>query len=1329
MSIQSKKKPNLRLSILAIWSILLVAVFGFQLSGVVHANGGTVLYVQPSGLDSGGCDSWGNACTLQYALGLAVSGDEIWVSTGTYHPTSGTDRSISFVLISGVGIYGGFNGTESARENRDPSANVTILSGDIGTIGNSADNSYHVVTGSGTDGSAVLDGFTITKGNADFHSGTSAYGGGILIVGGSPTLSNLIITQNTALVNGGGIYNDDGSPSLTDVTISNNTSTDLYGGGMYNSNGVTTLTNVVFSNNTAARGGGMYNIENGDATLTNVIFSNNVADVRGGGMSSSESSPMLTNVTFNDNQARFGGGLHIIYNSSATLTNVTFNGNSAVEDGGGIFIIYSNPDIEHVTVSGNTAGANGGGIYNDNGNPVITNSIVYGNSGTQIYNLSSTPVVTYSIVEGGYAGAGNSSDDPLLDSLQDNGGFTQTMALQAGSPAIDAGDNGACSPTDQRGIIRPQGAVCDIGAYEFDSGPIVTNVSSTTANGAYGAGSVLAVTVTFNEPVIVSGTPQLTLETGTIDRIVDYVSGSGTDTLVFDYTVQAGDTSSDLDYLSSNALALNGGTLRDAVANDAVLTLPAPGATGSLGDNKNIVIDTTAPAVTSVSSTTADGAYGAGSVIAVTVTFNEAVFVSGIPQLTLETGTVDRNAAYVSGSGTDTLLLNYTVQAGDTSSDLDYVSSGALYLNGGTLSDAAANDAVLTLPAPSATGSLGDNKNIVIDTTAPAVTNVSSTTADGAYGAGSVIAVTVTFNEAVIVSGTPQLTLETGTIDRIVDYVSGSGTDTLVFDYTVQAGDTSSDLDYVSSGALALNGGTLRDAGANDAVLTLPAPGATGSLADNKNIEIETVAPDTTIDSAPDDPSFSTDATFTFSSPDVDVVGFLCRLDGGAWSACTSPKDYTGLGAGSHTFEVRAVDAASNEDPVPASFTWEVYIDVTANITVTIGGNLHGPYTLEPGQEKREFYDASGGPVVVESTNGFDLIAAIRLQSMQSGTLLDYNETMGIPEGSLSTKYIFPVYENLWAPLNSQLRFAHLGAGTKTIKVTIGTETWTYDVAEGQDKRIFLDRSGGPVIVESEDGVTQIVAAIRLQAMSNNVLHAYSETFGIPIEDLSTKYYFPVYENKWAPLNSQLRFAHLGAGTKTIKVTIGTETWTYDVAEGQDKRIFLDRSGGPVIIESLDGVTKVIAAIRLQSMQSGTLLDYNETMGIPEGSLSTKYIFPVYENLWAPLNSQLRFAHLGAGTKTIKVTVGTETWTYDVAEGQDKRIFLDRSGGPVIVESLDGVTQIVAAIRLQCMKDGLLNCYSETMGIPFESLSDTYYFPVYENLWAPLNSQVRFGVP
>jgi hypothetical protein len=218
------------------------------------------------------------------------------------------------------------------------------------------------------------------------------------------------------------------------------------------------------------------------------------------------------------------------------------------------------------------------------------------------------------------------------------------------------------------------------------------------------------------------------------------------------------------------------------------------------------------------------------------------------------------------------------------------------------------------------------------------------------------------------------------------------------------------------------------------------------------------------------------------------------------------------------------VFTASNGVGTDASQNFTLIVTSLAKINVSIGGNPMGSYALLPGQEKREFYPVSGGPVKVESTNTMNIIAAIRLQSYANNTLLDYNETMGIPESSLSTKYIFPVYENKWAPLNSQIRFAHLGTGTKTIKVTIGTESWTYDVAEGQDKRIFLDRSGGPVIVESLDGVTKIVAAIRLQAMANNLLNAYSETLGIPFQDLSHMYYFPVYENKWAPLNSQIRF-------------------------------------------------------------------------------------------------------------------------------------------------------------------------------------------------------------
>jgi hypothetical protein len=95
--------------------------------------------------------------------------------------------------------------------------------------------------------------------------------------------------------------------------------------------------------------------------------------------------------------------------------------------------------------------------------------------------------------------------------------------------------------------------------------------------------------------VNVSGTPQLTLETGSTDRAVNYTSGSGTTTLTFSYTVQAGDVSSDLTYVRTTSLVLNGGTIRDIALNDATLTLASPTSSGSLGANSTIIVDTAAP--------------------------------------------------------------------------------------------------------------------------------------------------------------------------------------------------------------------------------------------------------------------------------------------------------------------------------------------------------------------------------------------------------------------------------------------------------------------------------------------------------------------------------------------------------------------------------------------------------------------------------------------------------------------------------------------------------------------------------------------------------------
>ena len=248
--------------------------------------------------------------------------------------------------------------------------------------------------------------------------------------------------------------------------------------------------------------------------------------------------------------------------------------------------------------------------------------------------------------------------------------------------------------------------------------PTVAGVSSTQATGAYGAGTAIPITVTFSEPVTVTGTPQLALNAGS-GIVANYASGSGTSALTFTYTVAAGDNSSDLDYASTTALALNGGTIQDAAGNAATLTLPATGSDGLA--TQNIVIDTTAPTVAGVSSTQATGTYGAGTAIPITVTFSEPVTVTGTPQLALNAGS-GVVANYTSGSGTSTLTFTYTVAAGDNSSDLDYSSTTALALNAGTIKDAAGNAATLILPATGGDGLAA--QNITINTQATSASSV-----------------------------------------------------------------------------------------------------------------------------------------------------------------------------------------------------------------------------------------------------------------------------------------------------------------------------------------------------------------------------------------------------------------------------------------------------------------------------------------------------------------------------------------------------------------------------------------------------------------------------
>ncbi|MBI1323697.1 hypothetical protein GC170_11000 [bacterium] len=240
-----------------------------------------------------------------------------------------------------------------------------------------------------------------------------------------------------------------------------------------------------------------------------------------------------------------------------------------------------------------------------------------------------------------------------------------------------------------------------------------SNVTSTVANGVYTPGATIPITLAFNDAVTVTGTPTLSLNSG---GTAVYASGSGSKTLTFNYVVGAGEQSLDLDYTSTSALALAGGTIKGAASGlDANLVLAAPGAPGSLGANKNIIIVPAigATTVNNVSSTAPDYTYGLNSLIPIQLTFSDVVTVTGTPTLALNSG---GTATYASGSGTNTLVFNYTVGAGQFSPDLDYP---AAYSLSGSIKDSSGNLIDYQLPAPGGIGSLGYNNNIVIDGSLP----------------------------------------------------------------------------------------------------------------------------------------------------------------------------------------------------------------------------------------------------------------------------------------------------------------------------------------------------------------------------------------------------------------------------------------------------------------------------------------------------------------------------------------------------------------------------------------------------------------------------------
>jgi hypothetical protein len=390
----------------------------------------------------------------------------------------------------------------------------------------------------GGTGNLTLERVTVSGGKVTFTFVPGPLfrdgGGGIKVSGpGKLTLTNAVVTQNTctgAVCFGGGIYlQDDDSPeaTLVDSEVSGNTA-DSGGGICLNHNAQTLrLTRTVVRDNTANEGGGLVTFGQDVVVITDSTISGNRAiefvpggalgggllDVSGGTWTISGTTITGNTVTVNVNggfTAAYGGGLAENGGATITVANSTVVGNTvtntgtALAAGGGLFSEGGgNWTLNNVTIAGNTVTAqngSGGGMETTRGKYTLRNSIVHGNAAAKNADCSALGANPVSMIfdsfvltaghnvvgslEGCAGFVATIGDqigvDPLLGPLADNGGPTRTRALQAGSPAVDAGDPGApgtgtaCEASDQRGVARPQGPRCDIGAVESPGGTTTT---------------------------------------------------------------------------------------------------------------------------------------------------------------------------------------------------------------------------------------------------------------------------------------------------------------------------------------------------------------------------------------------------------------------------------------------------------------------------------------------------------------------------------------------------------------------------------------------------------------------------------------------------------------------------------------------------------------------------------------------------------------------------------------------------------------------------------------------------------------------------------------
>ncbi len=441
----------------------------------------SVLYVNAAAAPGGDGLSWATALRdLQDALCRAGGSNgavqQIWVAAGTYKPDrGGAGRTAGFNLRNHLAIYGGFAGTETQLSQRNWKANLTILSGDIGTVADNSDNSFHAVTCIGNDRTARLDGFEITGGQADSTNWPDNRGGGLLCDNAGPTIAHCTFTGNHAGDAGGAFSSINSSNPL--------------------------IAECTFLSNTADGSGGALAVDQSAPTLRNCLFRLNSAPTAGAVIHSGDSPAFYASCRFLANTATGqSGGAVGSFNASPTFVNCLFSGNNCQWYGGGLFGFGAgseNLKLVNSTFSRNSAVIYGGGVAVDQPGPALANTILWGNTATA--SIEEQQIVRFGFVAvnvsqctvqgwtGAMGGSGNNGSNPLF--VDDDGAdgtvgtLDDDLRLGGGSPGIDTGST-AGLPADTADL-NGNGNTAEATPLDLDAHPRV--LAFAVDRGAYEA--------------------------------------------------------------------------------------------------------------------------------------------------------------------------------------------------------------------------------------------------------------------------------------------------------------------------------------------------------------------------------------------------------------------------------------------------------------------------------------------------------------------------------------------------------------------------------------------------------------------------------------------------------------------------------------------------------------------------------------------------------------------------------------------------------------------------------------------------------------------------